>query len=472
MIKLFNSLTRSKELFHPRIPGKVKMYTCGPTVYNFAHIGNFRTYIFEDLLRRFLKFSGFQVVQVMNITDVDDKTIKGANKEGKSLEEFTEHYTQAFLEDLETLQIEPVEFYPKATHYIPQMEQMIHNLLEKKIAYRGEEGSIYYSIAQFPSYGKLSHFGKSCTCSSSRINQDEYDKEEIADFVLWKAYDPQRDGNIYWESSFGKGRPGWHIECSAMAMQLLGEELDIHVGGVDNLFPHHENEIAQTEAITQKTFVRYWLHAEHLLVDHQKMSKSLGNFYTLRDLLQKGYNPRALRLLFLQAHYRTQLNFTLESLKAAERSLGRIEETMSRLQEIAKEGPENSLHKDIDKALEEFKEKTISALEDDLNSSSALAALFTLLHQIHKLSDEHKISRLQAQDAIEKWKAIDYLFALLPSKETAFTVPLWCQELLQKREKARKEKNWAQADSLRKQLEAEGWFIEDTPKGARLKKGG
>ncbi len=352
-LKLFNTESRENEEISP-LDGKVlRMYTCGPTVYNFAHIGNFRTYVFEDLLRRTLKFFGFQVVQVMNLTDIDDKTLKGAIEKKVSLEAFTRPFIDAFFEDLQTLNIEKAEHYPAATHYISEMIAIIQNLLDKGVAYRGSDGSVYFAIHRFPSYGRLSHLHLQDlqAGASERVFQDEYDKENVSDFVLWKAYDPARDGDIYWESPFGKGRPGWHIECSAMAMKLLGNSIDIHVGGVDNMFPHHENEIAQSEAYSCCRFVKHWLHAEHLLVDHKKMSKSLKNFFTLRDLLSKGYTGRQVRYMLLQAHYRTQLNFTLAGLDAVASTLQRLADFILRLNEIRRERMIKAFDLILDKAL-------------------------------------------------------------------------------------------------------------------------
>ena len=335
-LKFYNTALRQKETFVPLEGRHVRMYTCGPTVYNFAHIGNFRTYVFEDLLRRTLKFFGYQVTQVMNLTDVDDKTIKGAIANKVSLDAFTEPFKEAFFEDLKTLRIEPVEHYPAATDYIPEMIAMIEELLQKGIAYAGGDGSIYYAIQKFPRYGCLSHLHleELQAGASERVANDEYEKDNVADFVLWKSYDPERDGEIYWESPFGPGRPGWHLECSAMAMKILGETIDIHVGGIDNMFPHHENEIAQSEACSGKPFVKLWMHAEHLVVDHKKMSKSLGNFYTLRDLLAKGYTGTQVRYLLLQTHYKTQLNFTFQGLDGAKSALQRLNDFIQRLNEI------------------------------------------------------------------------------------------------------------------------------------------
>lgn len=358
-IQLYNTETREKETVIPLDGRTIRMYTCGPTVYNFAHIGNFRTYVFEDLLRRTLRFFGYAVKQAMNLTDVDDKTIKGAIENKVTLDAFTQPFKEAFFQDLKTLHIEPVEYYPAATDYIAEMITIIQKLLERGIAYRGGDESIYFAIAKFPSYGRLSHLhlDELQAGASKRVVLDEYDKENISDFVLWKAYDPTRDKEIYWESPFGKGRPGWHIECSAMAMKLLGESIDIHVGGVDNMFPHHENEIAQSEGYSERRFVKHWLHAEHLLVDHKKMSKSLGNFYTLRDLLNRGYTGSQIRYMLLQTHYRTQLNFTLTGLDAAASTLNRLRDFIFRLKAIRREKMHKALDLILEKALPEDPQK-------------------------------------------------------------------------------------------------------------------
>jgi cysteinyl-tRNA synthetase len=358
-LKLYNTETREKEEITPTDGQTIRMYTCGPTVYNFAHIGNFRTYVFEDLLRRAIKFFGFSIQQVMNLTDIDDKTIKGAIENKVSLDAFTKPFKEAFFQDLKTLGIESVEHYPQATDFIPEMITIIQALLEKGVAYRGHDGSIYFAIAKFPSYGRLSHLhlDELQAGASNRVNMDEYDKENVSDFVLWKAYDPTRDGEIFWESPFGKGRPGWHIECSAMAMKLLGESLDIHVGGVDNMFPHHENEIAQSEAYSSRHFVKHWLHSEHLLVDHKKMSKSLGNFYTLRDLLNQGYTGQQVRYMLLHTHYRTPLNFTFEGLDAALQTLTRMADFILRMQDIRREKMHKAFDLILEKALPESPQK-------------------------------------------------------------------------------------------------------------------
>lgn len=466
-MRLYNTKSRKKEEVKPLKDNLITLYTCGPTVYNFAHIGNFRTYVFEDLLKRTLVYAGFEVKHVMNITDIDDKTIAGALHEHMSLEEYTEPYTQAFFEDLKTLKIVPADVYPHATAYIPQMIALIQTLLDKEIAYRGADESIYFSIARFPQYGCLSHLklNELKAGASERVGTDEYDKENVADFTLWKAYDPKRDGEIYWESPFGKGRPGWHIECSAMAMSLLGETIDIHVGGVDNLFPHHENEIAQSEGCTGKPFVKMWLHSEHLLVENKKMSKSLGNFYTLRDLLEKGYTGPQVRLMLLSGHYKTQLNFTFEGLNAARASLSRLSDFVHRLRGIETEASDE-MEREIDQTRAGFQQ----ALFDDLNIAEALAALFEFVRKSHQMCDEGRIGKGGAVKALEFLEELDAVLGILPLEEEELDVPAHLVEALKKREEARKEKNWAEADKQRDLIHSSGYLIEDSPTGSRLKK--
>jgi len=465
---LYNTEKRIKEKISPLKGDTVLMYTCGPTVYDFAHIGNFRTFVFEDLLRRSLKFFGLHVKQAMNLTDIDDKTLKGAIERKITLKEFTEPYIDAFFEDLRTLHIEPVEFYPKATDYIPEMIALIQKLIDKKIAYFGADGSVYFSIHKFPSYGRLSHLHlhELKAGASERVASDEYDKETAADFVLWKRYDPERDGEIYWESPFGQGRPGWHIECSAMAMKLLGESIDIHVGGVDNIFPHHENEIAQVEACTCKQFVAHWVHAEHLLVNHKKMSKSLGNFYTLRDLLQKGYKGTTVRYLLLQGHYRMQLNFTFEGLDAADAALERFKDFIFRLRGIKDEKSYGLVQPLLKSALAQFTE----AIAEDLNLSPAFGALFDLVREINALCDAETVGKAEAKEVLKFLERCDLVLGVLPLEEKEEPVPKELQEALAEREKARKDKNWAAADVARAFISSKGYMIEDTPQGARLKR--
>lgn len=464
-LKIFNTETREKETVSSHGGGPVRMYTCGPTIYNFAHIGNFRTYVFEDLLRRTIQFFGFKIDQVMNLTDLDDKTIGGAIAKKIPLKEFTEPFRVAFFEDLKTLHIQKVEHYPAATNYIPEMIQMIQTLLQKGYAYKSPNGSIYFSIRKFPRYGRLSHLNlDDLKVNASGDNEaDEYEKENLSDFVLWKTYDPERDGKIFWESPFGPGRPGWHIECSAMATKLLGETIDIHCGGVDNMFPHHENEIAQSECCSGHQFVHIWAHAEHLLVDHKKMSKSLGNFYTLRDLLKKGYTGSEVRYLLLSTHYRTQLNFTFAGLDAARSSLKRIEELVVRLREVGGEHPRSDC---LDRARTRFK----NALADDLNISVALAALFDLIRELNTLCDEEELGRSEAQEAIKLFGEWDEVLGVLPLEKRGETIPHDLLEMLKQREEARRAKNWPLSDEMRKEIESRGYIIEDAPSGARLKK--
>lgn len=611
-LKLYNTESSQKEEICPLDGKTIRMYTCGPTVYNFAHIGNFRTYVFEDLLRRTIKFFGFPISQAMNLTDIDDKTLKGAIEKDISLDAFTKPFKDAFFEDLKTLSIEELEYYPEATEYIDEMVEIIQKLLEKGVAYQFE-GSVYFSIAKFPTYGRLSHLHlNELKVGASGVDLDEYDKENARDFVLWKGYEPERDGKIFWESALGRGRPGWHIECSAMAMDLLGESIDIHVGGVDNIFPHHENEIAQCEAYSCRHFVKHWLHAEHLLVDHKKMSKSLGNFYTLRDLLDKGYTGRQVRYMLLQTHYRTQLNFTFEGLDAAAATLQRLSDFIRRLhgilrdkmgkalglilekalpenpdkkqirerilfdvqanigrdifdagqirplierslfhtpergqiidhimtevqaekertllkslleknlhglpnahkilsniihdvrdeketdildpffmkpilQKMLKEVPEQTQRVDrilhdlkvkknhgfilplLEKAMEQF----VSNLADDLNISPALAAIFDMVREVNSLCDQEKIGISEAEDVLDFLHKVDQVLAVLPLELEEEVVPPELEQALKKRETARAEKNWKVADESRDLIHSRGYFIEDTPHGARIKK--
>lgn len=466
-LKLYNTETREKEIIVSREGKKLRVYTCGPTIYDFAHIGNFRTYVFEDLLRRSLRFFGFSVEQVMNLTDVDDKTIRGATAKNISLKAFTEPFRVAFFEDLQTLNIEPVEHYPAATDYIAEMIQLIQKLIERGYAYKSPNGSIYFTIRRFPSYGRLSHLSVSqLKANASGENEaDEYDKEAIADFVLWKGYDPKRDGSIFWKSPFGPGRPGWHIECSAMAMKLLGDQIDIHCGGVDNMFPHHENEIAQSEGCTGRLFVHHWIHVEHLLVDHKKMSKSLGNFYTLRDLFQRGYSGSEVRYLLLSTHYRTQLNFTFAGLDAARASLQRIEDFIRRLRSIDAPSSPRYAASLLEKADLRFQD----ALADDLNISSAFATLFDLIRELNALADEKKLNKEEAKKALFLLEQWDQILGLLPLQKKE-TIPPELLELLERREQARRAKNYLLGDQIRDEILAHGYWIEDTPTGARLKK--
>ncbi len=467
MLELYDTEKRIKKPLMPEKGQPVRMYTCGPTVYNYAHIGNFRTYVFEDLLRRTIKYFGMSLKHVMNLTDVEDKTIKGAIEKKLSLNAYTKTYIDAFFEDLKTLKVEPADIYPRATEHVPEMIAIIETLMEKGAAYQSKEGNVYFSIRHFPSYGRLSHLNIDDlkVGASDRVSMDEYEKDAVSDFVLWKAYDKERDGEVYWESPFGKGRPGWHIECSAMAMKHLGPTVDLHVGGVDNIFPHHENEIAQSEACTEVHFAKHWMHAEHLIVNGKKMSKSLGNFYTLRDLLEKGYSGTEIRYLLLQTHYRTQLNFTLEGLDGARQALMRFEDFIYRLKHN-----ETTTGKNIAAALiTQTKERFKSALGDDLNISVALAALFDLVREVNLLLDGEKVSQAESHLILDFLKECDQVLAVLPFEEKALDVPQEVQDAFDRRQQARVDKNWQEADAMRDFIHSKGYLIEDTPSGPRLK---
>ncbi len=384
-LRLYNTLTRRLEDFEPIEPDHVRLYTCGPTVYDFSHIGNLRTFLFEDVLRRTLELGGFRVTQVMNLTDVDDKTIRESSAAGLALRDYTEQFIEAFFEDLDTLRVERAEHYPRATDYIPQMVELVERLEAAGHAYRSD-GSIYYSISTFPGYGKLSGVRPEQNLVGARVDNEEYEKDDARDFVLWKG---AREGEPVWETAVGPGRPGWHLECSAMSMALLGERFDIHTGGVDNIFPHHENEIAQSEGATGEPFARYWLHAEHLVVEGEKMAKSKGNFFTLRDLLEKGHDPLAIRYLLISVPYRQKLNFTMDGLHAAAQAIDRITNTLRRLANTPPaDGPGDLTLDSVEAFVREYRD----ALADDLNTARALGALHTLLRQINTALDGGGIS--------------------------------------------------------------------------------
>ena len=461
-MKFYNTLHRKKEDFQPLEKGKVTLYTCGPTVYDYAHIGNFRAYIFEDLLRRYLEFSGYDVLQVMNITDIDDKTIRRSIEEKMSLEDFTDKYTSSFFEDVETLQIIPAHHYPRATEFIPQMIETIQQLEKKGYTYASEDGSVFFKIAQFPDYGKLANLNPDQLKSGDRVEDDEYGKEEGRDFALWKGYKPQ-DGEVKWDSPWGKGRPGWHIECSVMSTHYLSNHFDIHCGGVDNIFPHHENEIAQSCAASGEGFVNYWLHNEHLLVDGQKMSKSMGNFYTLRDLLEKGFSPEALRYTLISTHYRSKLNFTFEKVKAAQKCINKLRELKRRLKKIDNEEDE-VLNSETETMLSKFSEK----LGDDLNISGALGELFIWVNYLFAELDNDKLDCCSAKGALSALRKIDSVLGVIDCAN--LEVDDIIHELIKDREKARSDKNWEKADEVRKQLDELGIVLDDTPEGTIWKR--
>ncbi len=462
-MKIYNTMSRGLEEVGPIEDGHVRLYTCGPTVYNAAHIGNFRTYVFEDLLRRYLKYSGFRVTQVMNLTDVDDKTIRGSREAGLPLREFTKTFKDMFFEDAKKLNIEEAEFYPAATDHVAEMIVIIEKLFEKGLAYKSDDGSVYFSISKYPNYGRLTRVDLSQMRSGERVANDEYEKDNVADFALWKAWD-EVDGDVVWDSPWGKGRPGWHIECSAMSMKYLGESFDMHTGGVDNMFPHHDDEIAQSEGATGKTFVKYWMHSAHLVVDGKKMSKSLGNFYTLREVMERGYAGREVRYVLLAAHYRQSLNFTFKAVDAARASLSRLDEFGDRLRGLESVGEE--LPAWAVKAKAGFE----AALDDDLNIAEALSSLFDMVHDGNRAIDSGELD-WSADAVLDLLKSFDSVLGVLekPASEGAGDD---VQAMLDERAQARADKNWAESDRIRDALLAMGWEVRDSADGQKVKKKG
>jgi len=462
-IKLYNSLTGRKQVFKPQNGRVAKIYACGPTVYNFAHIGNLRTFIFEDVLRRTIKLAGYQTLQAMNITDIDDKIIK-AMKSDKKLEEITLPFEKYFFEDFAKLNIEMPEKTPRATEHIAGMIAITQKLIKKGFAYVTEDGSVYFSIAKFKKYGRLARLDtvkqKSADRMAARIEADEYDKNEIKDFALWKAKKP---GEPYWDSPWGPGRPGWHIECSAMSAKYLGDTLDIHAGGVDLVFPHHENEIAQSEASTGKPFSRFFMHGEHLLVNNAKMAKSAGNFYTLRDLEKKGYNPLAFRYLCLQTHYRSKMNFTWEALDSAGVALKNLQEICAlNRKSVADAKIKSSKLISQNKTSEE--KEMFRVLSDDLNTPKALAVLWKALKN-KDLSAKNKIALINYADSSLGLKIYE---SSLIKKTLSEKIPAEIIKIADKREKLRQNNNYSAADAIRKKIEAKGYEISDKPKGYQI----
>jgi cysteinyl-tRNA synthetase len=461
-MRFFNTFSRQVEEFAPLDSAgrNVKMYTCGPTVYSRAHIGNFRAYVFEDLLQRHLELCGYKVQRVMNLTDVDDKTIRGASEAKVPLQQFTAPFKQAFFEDLEILRIKRADQFPAATDqpYIDRMIAMIEKLMARGLAYQADDKSVYFRISKFPNYGKLSHIDLTQLQSTGRVQHDEYDKEHIGDFALWKAWDEQ-DGEVGWQSPWGRGRPGWHIECSAMSMMLLGEQLDIHCGGVDNIFPHHEDEIAQSEGCTGKQFVRHWLHCAHLVVDGQKMSKSLGNFYTIPDLIAKGYSGREIRYALMRVHYRAPLNFTWEGMEEVRQALGRIDEWKQRLQEIAQK--DQAAESASAKIGEDFE----SALDDDLNISAALGFVFESIRETNRAMDKGELSASAAKAWLGWWDRVN---TVLQIQAGEIALPSEVAALAEERKRARLAKEWQKSDELRDKIAQMGWEVRDTPTGQKV----
>jgi cysteinyl-tRNA synthetase len=464
MLKLTNTLTGNLEPFTPQDGHTVRMYTCGPTVYDFVHIGNLRTFVYEDILRRHLLGKGWALKHVMNITDIDDKIIKRAIETGQDLKSTTAPYTEAFFKDCETLRIERSDVVTPATDYIPEMIDLVNRLLQGGYAYK-EGDSVYFRISRFPRYGRLSRLDSRELKDGARIDVDEYEKEEPRDFVLWKA--PKHEKEPRWEAPFGAGRPGWHIECSAMAMKQLGETLDIHCGGVDNIFPHHENEIAQSEAVTGKPFSRFWIHGEHLLVDGEKMAKSKGNFYTLRDLLNRGYDPLAIRYLLLSVPYRKQLNFTFEGLDSARSSLGRIKEFLFRLKTTQLKPGRNPA---LSAALAAAREQLEAALDDDLNTAKALAAVFGLIKEGNIALSEGALLEENRPEILKWFEIVDQRLGIVPVVETLVQGDEKIESLIEQRNEARGRRDFAKADQIKRELLDLGVIIEDTREGTKWRR--
>jgi cysteinyl-tRNA synthetase len=514
-LKLFNTLSRSIQDFTPSRKGEVGMYCCGPTVYDFAHIGNWRTFVFGDLVRRTLEFKGYAVTHVMNITDVEDKIIKRVNalspksnlpRQSKAkagvqspksddstiqrfndltpLRDFTGKYEAAFLEDLKTLNCLPPHHTPHATEHIADIIALIEKLIARGIAYKAADGSVYFSIEKYRgcgcTYGQLLKLNLDelrpgeragrVEAEQRRVKSDEYAKESVADFALWKARAPE-DGDVFWPSPWGEGRPGWHIECSAMSMKILGPSFDLHVGGEDLIFPHHEDEIAQSEGATGKPFVKHWLHGAHLLVEGKKMSKSLGNFFTLRDLLAKGFTGREIRYLLLTAHYRETFNFTLDGLQGARTALARIDECLGKLREIGSLGvtpsggsPVTPPKGGTPNLLAAF----TAALDDDLNISAAWAAVFEWVRETNRRLAENSLGATDAAATLAAWDKVDSVLGI--GTKSGAEIPAEILALAEARTAAKKAKDFKRADAIRGELKAKGWVIEDTPKGPKLKK--
>jgi cysteinyl-tRNA synthetase len=462
MLMLYNTMGRRLEAFKPIGKGEVRMYTCGPTVWNYAHIGNFRTFVFEDVLRRHLKFKGYKVTQVMNITDVEDKIIKGMKEFNKPLKELTEFYESAFFEDLSTLKAERAEFYPRATEHIADMVELIRALQRKGYAYTTPDGSVYFDVSKFKNYGALSGVRLDSLRSAGRVSSDHYEeKQEASDFALWKAWVPD-DGEVYWENELGKGRPGWSIECSAMSMKLLGETFDIHTGGVDHRFPHHENEIAQSEGATGKKFVNYWMHSEFLSVSGEEMHKSAGNFITLRELIQQGWDPMTIRLFLISARYRDPIDLTPAALAQARSQRERLQEFVARLRSVSSPGAKGA------GAARDFLRDFEEAMDDDLNTPKAFAVLFSTVKKANTMIDEGSLGKDAARQMLESLERANSVIGVLELGEEA--LPPELADLIAKRDRARMSRDFAESDRLRQVLLKSGIEVEDTPSGTRWRR--
>lgn len=464
MFRLYNTLADSVEDFHPLSGSTVRMYVCGPTVHDFAHIGNFRTFLFADLLRRYLKYQGYQVQHVMNITDVDDKIIKKATEAGQTLREYTDIYTRYFLEDFDALGAERPEQILRATDHIPEMIELVRRLSANGHTYESD-GSTYFRIATFDHYGQLSkmNFEGNIAGASERVDADEYDKADARDFVLWKA---TRPGEPFWETELGQGRPGWHLECSAMSMKALGDTFDIHAGGIDLVFPHHENEIAQSEGATGKPFVRYWVHAEFLMVEGQKMSKRLGNYYTFRDLVQMGHTPRAIRYLLLSAPHHKQLNFTLEGLRGAESTVERLNDFRKRLDEVSAAGAATAA---ISALIERARQRFEAGMNDDLNTAEALAAIHDFVRETNTALAAGQVTVADAQALLQLVARFEAVFGIFGEVRHEL-LEAEIQALIDERQAARQARNFARADEIRQLLTARGILLEDTKDGVRWRR--
>ena len=459
-IRFYNTLTRKKEVFQPIKGGEVGMYTCGPTVYDYAHIGNFRTFIFEDLLKRYLLHRGYKVYHIMNITDIDDKTIKRSRVENTPLGQMTDKFTGHFMDDSNWLKIIPANEYPRATDSIPKMIEMIQLLLKKEYAYTENDGSVYFNIQSYPDYGQLINLDLNAQRTTNRIASDEYTKDDPQDFALWKGW-KEEDGDVVWGAPWGKGRPGWHIECSAMSNQYLGDHFDIHCGGVDNIFPHHENEIAQSKCATDQPFANHWLHSEHLLVEGGKMSKSLGNFYQIKDLVDLGYSPENIRYQLLSGHYRTRITFSADKKHEGDRVVNRIFDLKSRLFEL---GADSEAESQLPAIYNEF----ISKLDDDLDAPGALSLFFQWMRTQNSKFDK---GLYNDRDIGESWEflcVLESIFGIV--KIDSDRIPPEVIHLAEQREEARKEEDWEKADKIRDEVQSKGWIIEDLVTGYKIKK--
>ncbi|MEE9167451.1 MAG: cysteine--tRNA ligase [Candidatus Neomarinimicrobiota bacterium] len=462
-LRLYNTFARRKEDFEPLEGKNVGIYSCGPTVYDYSHIGNFRSFLFVDLLKRYLRLLGYNVEHVTNITDVDDRIITRCAEKGISRQELTQSFHEAFIDDSRTLGLLPASIYPRATDHIREMQEVTLALVEKGYAYATGDGSVFFKVSSFPDYGKLSGIDVT-TLSHDRVLSDHYEKEDARDFSLWKGW-KEKDGDVYWESPWGRGRPGWHLECSAMSMKCLGEEFDVHCGGVDLIFPHHENEIAQSVCSTGKRFANFWLHSEHLLVDGVRMSKSSGNYYTLRDLLHQGVSPPAIRYFLISTHYRQKMNLTFELLESAARSVERLQDFRRRLQAVARETGEKETgrHEDV---MNGFCE----AMNDDLNISEGMAVIFTCVREVNRRLEENDVEPREAQEILGVLRKLDSVVGIIFADEVELSRK--DRDLIQEREGARARKDWKRADDIREYFLDNGIGLDDTPQGTVVKRVG